>query len=82
VAAAVGGGQQRGELGRIRQFYGDEVRVVEHECAATVLGQFAELPGRGRPVRFRMLHVFEFRGGRISRENVWMDTATVLAQLR
>jgi hypothetical protein len=29
-----------------------------------------------------MLHVFEFRGGRISRENVWMDTATVLAQLR
>ncbi|WP_445187886.1 hypothetical protein ACTXG6_12175 [Pseudonocardia sp. Cha107L01] len=29
-----------------------------------------------------MLHVFEFRGGRISRENVWMDAATVLAQLR
>jgi hypothetical protein len=32
-------------------------------------------------VRFRLLHVFEFAGGRISRENVWMDTATVLAQL-
>jgi len=28
-----------------------------------------------------MLHVFEFRDGLISRENVWMDTATVLAQL-
>jgi hypothetical protein len=28
-----------------------------------------------------MLHVFEFRGGLISRENVWMDTASVLAQL-
>jgi hypothetical protein len=33
-------------------------------------------------VRFRMPHVFEFRSGRISRENVWMDTATVLARLR
>jgi steroid delta-isomerase-like uncharacterized protein len=69
-------------LTEARRFYGDEVCVVEHECAATVLGEFAGLAGRGRPVRFRMLHVFEFRGGRISRENVWMDTATVLAQLR
>jgi hypothetical protein len=28
-----------------------------------------------------MLHVFEFREGLISRENVWMDTASVAAQL-
>jgi steroid delta-isomerase-like uncharacterized protein len=55
--------------------------VVEHDVTATVVGQFAGIPGRGRTVRFRLLHVFEFAGGRISRENVWMDTATVLAQL-
>jgi hypothetical protein len=28
-----------------------------------------------------MLHIFEFRDGKISRENVWMDTATLMAQL-
>jgi steroid delta-isomerase-like uncharacterized protein len=69
------------ELTEVRRFYGEDVCVVEHECAATVLREFAGLPGRGRAVRFRMLHVFEFRGGLISRENVWTDTAGVMAQL-
>jgi steroid delta-isomerase-like uncharacterized protein len=69
------------ELTEMRRFCGDEVCVVEHECAATVLGELAGLPGHGRAVRFRMLHVFEFRDGLVSRENVWMDTAGVIAQL-
>ena len=29
----------------------------------------------------RMLHVFEFRDGLISRENVWLDGGTIMAQL-
>jgi steroid delta-isomerase-like uncharacterized protein len=61
--------------------HGADACVVEHDVTATVVGQFAGIPGEGRTVRFRLLHVFEFAGGRISRENVWMDTATVLAQL-
>jgi SnoaL-like polyketide cyclase len=60
---------------------GSAACIVEHDVAARVVGEFAGIPGRGRTVRFRLLHVFEFAGGRISRENVWMDTATVLAQL-
>ncbi len=28
-----------------------------------------------------MLHVFEFRDGKISRENVWLDGGAVVAQL-
>jgi hypothetical protein len=28
-----------------------------------------------------MLHVWEFRDGRISRENVWIDGGSVIAQL-
>jgi alpha-ketoglutarate-dependent taurine dioxygenase len=28
-----------------------------------------------------VLHVFEFRDGRISRENVWIDAAAAIAQL-
>jgi hypothetical protein len=54
---------------------------VEHECTARVVGQFAGQPGLDRAVTFRMLHVFEFRDGLISRENVWMDAAGVAAQL-
>jgi steroid delta-isomerase-like uncharacterized protein len=69
------------ELVEVRRFYGDDHCVVEHECAATVLGTVAGLAGRGRRVRFRMLHVFEFHHGLISRENVWMDTAGLAAQL-
>jgi hypothetical protein len=28
-----------------------------------------------------MLHVWEFRDGLTSRENVWLDTASIVAQL-
>ena len=64
-----------------RRYHAADACIVEHEVAATVLGHFAGIPGNGRQVRFRLLHVFEFARGRISRENVWMDTATVMAQL-
>jgi steroid delta-isomerase-like uncharacterized protein len=64
-----------------RRYHATDACIVEHEVAATVFGQFAGIPGHGRQVRFRLLHVFEFARGRISRENVWMDTATVMAQL-
>jgi steroid delta-isomerase-like uncharacterized protein len=64
-----------------RRYHAADACIVEHEVTATVIGRFAGVPGHGRPVRFRLLHVFEFADGRISRENVWMDTATVLAQL-
>ena len=39
------------------------------------------LPGHGRRISFRILHVFEFRDGLISRENVWLDTAAIVGQL-
>jgi steroid delta-isomerase-like uncharacterized protein len=65
-----------------RRYHATDACIVEHEVAATVVGHFGAIPGNGRQVRFRLLHVFEFARGRISRENVWMDTATVLAQLQ
>ena len=49
---------------------------------ATVTGQFLGIPGNGKQVRFRTLHVFEFRDRRISRENLWLDGAGLAAQLR
>ncbi len=38
------------------------------------------LEGRTGHATFRLLHVLEFRDGKISRENVWADTAAIIAQ--
>ena len=69
------------EMALRRRYHADDACIVEHDVTATVTGQFAGVSGHGRQVRFRLLHVFEFSDGRISRENVWMDTATLMAQL-
>lgn len=65
----------------MRRYYADDACGVEHLCTGAVTGQFAGIAGHGRQVCFRLLHIFEFRDGKISRENVWMDTATLSAQL-
>jgi steroid delta-isomerase-like uncharacterized protein len=70
-----------GDMVLRRRYHADDACIVEHDVTATITGAFAGIPGNDREVRFRMLHVFEFSGGRISRENVWMDTATLMAQL-
>jgi predicted ester cyclase len=48
---------------------------------ATVTGRFLGIPGNGKQVKVRTLHVFEFRDGQISRENLWLDSAGLTAQL-
>lgn len=58
-----------------------DAMVLEQEMTGTVVGALLGLPGKGRRISFRMLHVFEFRDGLISRENVWLDSAAVLEQL-
>lgn len=37
--------------------------------------------GKSGRVSFRLLHVFETRGGKISREQVWCDLAAIQQQL-
>jgi steroid delta-isomerase-like uncharacterized protein len=64
-----------------RTYYGDDFCVVEHDCTATVPGEFLGVPGNGRRITFRMVHVFEFRQGLISREQVWLDSGSVIGQL-
>ncbi|MBO0732485.1 MAG: ester cyclase, partial [Acidimicrobiaceae bacterium] len=46
-----------------------------------VVGSMLGLPGNGRRVTFRILHVFEFKDELISRENVWLDGAAIQQQL-
>lgn len=64
-----------------RGYYGEDFCVTEHHWSGTVPGTFLGIPGNGRRISFRVLHVWEFRDGRISRENVWLDSASILAQL-
>lgn len=55
---------------RTHTYYADDAVTIEHVMTGTVPGSFLGIPGRGRRISFRILHVFEFREGRISRENV------------
>jgi steroid delta-isomerase-like uncharacterized protein len=64
-----------------RTYYGDDFCVIEHECTGTVPGEFLGVPGNGRRITFRMVHLWEFRDGLISRENVWLDGGSIIAQL-
>jgi steroid delta-isomerase-like uncharacterized protein len=65
----------------VRDWFGSDFAVMEHIVDAAVAGSFMGIPGHGRSIRFRMLHIWEFRDGKISRENVWLDGGGVVAQL-
>jgi steroid delta-isomerase-like uncharacterized protein len=62
-------------------WYGDDFCVIEHQWHGTVPGEFLGIAGHGRRISFRMLHVWEFKDGRMSRENVWLDGNAIVAQL-
>ncbi|MDQ6898274.1 MAG: nuclear transport factor 2 family protein [Candidatus Dormibacteraeota bacterium] len=69
------------EMRPTHEYYGDDFCVVEHIWTGTVPGNFFDIPGHGRRISFRMLHLWEFRDGKMSRENVWLDGGSVIAQL-
>ena len=71
-----------GETARVNHaWYGEDFCVLEHQWRGHVPGEFLGIPGHGKPVDFRMLHIWEFKDGRMSRENVWLDGAAIIAQL-
>jgi steroid delta-isomerase-like uncharacterized protein len=63
------------------EWYGENFCVLEHQCTASVPGEFLGIPGNNKRVSFRLLHIWEFIDGRISRENIWMDGNAIVAQL-
>lgn len=50
-----------------------------YECRA--VGRPFGLEGKNRPVKFRLMHVFEIRDGKICRENAWLDVGAIQRQL-
>ena len=61
--------------------YGEDFCVIEHQWHGTVPGEFMGIPGHGRRISFRMLHLWEFNDGAMSRENVWLDAGSIIQQL-
>ncbi|MFJ8494587.1 ester cyclase [Streptomyces sp. NPDC094038] len=66
---------------RTRTYCSDDAVTMENVMTGTVPGSMLGIPGGGRRITFRILHVFEFRDGLIARENVWLDGAAVAARL-
>lgn len=71
-----------GKVTCTKRLYGDAFLVDESTWEGTAPGSPFGVEGRGRPLRFRLLHVVEFTdAGQIQRENVWIDLAAILQQL-
>ena len=66
----------------VRRYYGPDFVVDESVWEGTAQGTPFGIPGGGRRLNFRLLHVFEMAAdGRIRRENAWIDLASVMQQL-
>jgi steroid delta-isomerase-like uncharacterized protein len=55
--------------------------VLEADMSADVIGQFLGIAGNGRNITFRILHIFDFDDALITREQIWLDTGSIIAQL-
>ena len=66
----------------LRRLYGEDFLVDETVWHGYVNdGRPFLCEGKGGPVSFRLLHVFNFREGKISHEQVWCDLAAIQQQL-
>src|SRR3954447_15128657 len=65
----------------LHRWYGDDHAVDESILHATATGRPFGFEGRGRPVKVRLLHVFDFADGRIARESAWLDMRAIEEQL-
>jgi steroid delta-isomerase-like uncharacterized protein len=63
------------------RYWSDDAMVLDQMMTGTVIGSMLGMPGNGRRITFRALHVFEFRDGLVSRENVWLDGGAIQQQL-
>jgi uncharacterized protein len=65
----------------LKRYYGEDFLVDESLWEGTAPGRPFGIEGRGRPLKFRLLHVIESEDGKIRRENVWFDVADIYRQL-
>ncbi|MDQ6836786.1 MAG: nuclear transport factor 2 family protein [Actinomycetota bacterium] len=65
----------------LNRFFDGDNMILEQTMTGTVIGEMVGIPGNGRRITFGILHVFGFRDGLISREQVWIDSGAIVAQL-
>lgn len=66
----------------VRRLYGEQFVVDESLWQGHAHGRPFGIAGEGRPLSFRILHIFELdEQAQIRRENVWIDFMAILAQL-
>lgn len=66
----------------LHRYYGEGFVVDESLWEGVAVGTPLGIPGNGKPLSFRILHVFELTPeGEIGRENVWMDYPAIVHQL-
>jgi steroid delta-isomerase-like uncharacterized protein len=65
----------------LNRFFDGDTMILEQAMTGAVIGEMLGIPGNGRRVTFRILHVVGFGDGLISREQVWIDSGAIMAQL-
>ena len=71
-----------GKVTKVKRLYGENFLVDESVWEGTAAGKPFGIEGKGRPLKFRLLHVLEFaENGLIKRENLWVDLAAIIQQL-
>jgi len=65
----------------LHRFFDGDTMILEQNMTGTVAGEMLGILGHGRRVTFGTLHVFSFRDGLVSREQVWIDSGAIVAQL-
>ena len=72
---------QIGRFATLRRWYGHDHVVDESILHGRAIGRPFGLAGNGKHVQIRLLHVFDFADGLISRESAWLDIASLQQQL-
>jgi hypothetical protein len=72
-----------GKVSCLKRLYVDNFLLDESMWKDSATGKPFRIDVKGRPLRFRLLHVIEFsEEGLIQRENVWIDLADIIQQLQ
>jgi predicted ester cyclase len=71
-----------GKVTCVKRLYGDNFLVDVSVWEGKAPGRPFGIEGKGRPLKFRILHVIEFTDdAMIKMENVWVDLAEIIKQL-
>ena len=71
-----------GKVTCMKRLYGENFLVDESLWEGRAPGRPFGVEGKGRPLKFRLLHVIEFTDdAMIKRENVWVDLSEIIKQL-